>query len=306
MSHKDLLLEKGIGKTYIEKLSSKYKVFLKSNEIKDPYSYEAIEDFSVWLIMQVYATSSASSWRIYRNAFKKICEFSELHVHVDNASTFVTQVKTKNVGRKRKRYLDVAVMRKLLSAINSSSSKYKQVIIDWIKATEMVGLRPNEWEHSTIFTPDGHIPVLKAYNTKKSVESKRNLAEFRFIPLSHLDEYQVDIISNFMSKFKALIKIHGYDKAFDYLRCTLKYYVDLTCTYSETATSGMSIYSARDQFCLNMRASLDDPELISYFMGHTDVERQKRSYGNITHGKKTPTPIDARGFLARNNLHKFE
>lgn len=307
MSHKALLVQQGVGSVYVDKLSSKFKFFLNEKGIDNPiYNYGLIEEFTVWLIKEVYTTNSASSWRIYKNAFKKICEFSKLHQHLENASAFAKPAKSKKLERKRKRYLDISDMRKLLASINSSNSKYKIVLVDWIKATELVGLRPNEWEHSSIISPDGHTQVLKAYNTRKSVISQSDLPEYRYIPLSHLDEHQVEVIARFMSKFKALIKMGSYKDSFELLRSSLKYYVDRTFVHADGETSGISIYSARDQFCLNMRVSLDDNELVAYFMGHTDNERQRRSYGKINNGKVIATPIDARAYLERHDLHKFQ
>lgn len=306
MSHKEPLIEQGVGQVYIDKLASKFKLFLKENGTTSTvYDYALIEDFTVWLIKEVYTTNSASSWRVYKNAFKKICEFSNLHHHLDNASAFSKPTKRKKQERKRKRYLDISDMRKLLSNINSSDSKYKAILIDWLKSTELVGLRPNEWEHSSIISPDGHTQVMKIYNTRKSILAKSGLPEYRYIPLSHLDDHQIEMIARFMSKFKALIKIETYKGAFELLRSSLKYYVDRTFAFTDGNPSGISIYSARDQFCLNMRNSLDDPELVAYFMGHTDNERQKRSYGNINNGRITATPIDARGYLQEYNLHTF-
>jgi integrase len=306
MSHKAPLIEQGVGSVYVDKLASKFKLFLDESDLDSPaYTYKLIEDFAVWLIQKVYTTSSASSWRIYKNAFKKICEFSNLHQHLDNASAYAKPAKRKKQGRKRKRFLDITDMRKLLSIINASNSKYKVVLVDWIKSTELVGLRPNEWEHSSIISPDGHTQVLKAYNTRKSVISQCELASHRYIPLSHLDEHQVEMIARFMSKFKALIKMSSYKDAFELLRSSLKYYVDRAFVYTEDNNSGISIYSARDQFCLNMRASMDDSELVAYFMGHTDNERQRRSYGKINNGRVTATPINARGYLNEYGLHTF-
>ena len=262
ISHQELLINQGIGEAYIKKLASKFKAFLHTKEKECDYNYALIEEFAVWLITEVYATSAPSSWRIYKNAFKKICEFKDLNKHLDNASLYAKPVKTKRKGRQRKRYLDIVEMRKLLSAINNSSSKYKQILVDWIKATELVGLRPNEWEFSSIVSPDGNTQVLKAYNTRKSITSQEKLPKYRYIPISHFDEHQIEIIVRFMSKFQALIKIHTYQDAFELLRMSLRSYVNLTSDYSEEPTSGISIYSAREQFCLNLRVSLDDEDLI--------------------------------------------
>lgn len=117
-----------------------------------------------------------------------------------------------------------------------------------------------------------------AVETAKQHRSEENRDEkvVRYIPLSHLDEHEMDIITKQITAASAFAAGGQYEKAYQGVR-NLLYRATLSCF--PNSKQSIDLYSARHEFAANLKASSISDKALAYLMGHKTESTARNFYG---------------------------
>ena len=183
---------------------------------------------------------------------------------------------------------------KLTAKINRSKGQYEQLILTWIEATRITGIRPKEWIQSVMITKEHEgrqFKILKVMNAKNS--NGRTFGKFRHIVLMDLTDHEMFNITTMMTYVETIQKEEGtleksqvaWDKIYQACRRRL-HYLDTKARPNSKKT--ITFYSARQQFSADLKANEIDEYEIAALMGHASIITADTNYGKKHHGKKGP------------------
>jgi len=198
----------------------------------------------------------------------------------------------KRTSAKKYKCLPESEYLKLTAKINRTNGKYDQMILAWIEATRIVGIRPKEWIQTKLIQKEheGKVyKILKVMNAKNT--NGRTFGKFRHIILQDLSDQEFFNITT-MITFVESIQIEkgglkearkAWDKFYHSCRRRLSY---LDQKSRPNAKKSITLYSARHQFAADLKANeIDDYEKAA-LMGHGSIITIDSSYGKKHQGKK--------------------
>lgn len=201
--------------------------------------------------------------------------------------------KKQTSSQKKKNFSDIDWSKVLKKAkAKASHTKWAYKTAGFVKATIYTGLRPSEWPDSEYHSPytfdNGttakHVLVVK--NSKNT--NGRSHGEYRHIILDDMKKEQIHIITFHLEMAKHPTNPAGdeieYDKYYDGAR---KFLRSITKNEYPPSKPHPTIYSARHQFCSDLKHAGYSSAEIGALMGHAIGETSKQHYGKKRHGRKT-------------------
>jgi hypothetical protein len=270
----------------VERLFKQYNVEYKV-DLVESQSDQNLETFALWLSNARIKTLTNNTWKSYRSALNSvIINNDKFRAIIMNAKAPPASSLDRRGSRKRRKAVSNRQLTKMIGELSKSQSKYAADALRWIAVTLSVGLRPKEWLNANIMTKSGY-PVLSVMNAKRTQNDftdSQGILLRRNIPLWHLDEDEVNLIDEHISfmttEFSNMVEFEQY-----YER--LRGYINTVMNRSGATESGRSfgLYSCRQQFAANLKASDLNKKLKAYFMGHGDYKVMQNHYGATRAGK---------------------
>lgn len=254
----------------------------------DSLSYEDAINFVNYLVLHKRKTIKPKSWGLYRFAVRA-CLIHEDVADILAVRSFVKNKEIKSqTTSKRSNILTSRMLKELTDLLETSNSKYKDISINWMQSSLLTGLRPSEWLNASICYIDAE-PFLKVRNLRKGISSKETLSEHRYIPIFHLDNHDQDVITKNINLLKIISTSNAYENYYSGCRQLIQLYTQKIFG----ATSSISLYSGRQQFAANLKASGVPQDTIMKVMGHANTKTQRHHYSKKSNGEQIAFPIQA-------------
>lgn len=225
-----------------------------------------------------------STWRQYKYSVIYMAEKAgsadgheacELLKNSDQAPDLVKR-SDKGAGRKQK-YLSDYDLEFIENELKSRRGKIPTILITWLRAALLTGLRPQEWWYTRLVFTDNSEPALVVKNLKHT--NGRAHGEYRTVPLAHVDRAGLLQIKQMMRNSK----LYQYEKLYN--SCAM-----LLCKVREKSTTkkkrNVTLYSPRHQYIANLKASGKTDGEIGALSGHASGTTNKRHYGRRSSGRK--------------------
>ena len=250
-------------------------------------------DFVIWLL-SLKPTVKSSTWRVYRQAAYHFIEglpdddtdsaiqlldndITESDARAGSKSNIVTRTSHKTSAMKEKK-LPEEHFEKISAYLQfGSRSKLAPLLIEWMQATLLTGLRPIEWRATDIdtFVDDNGKKWTWLYVLNAKATNLRANGKVRTIDISDLDESNINLIRKMSSNGLRWYEDGVYDTMQSQVSQLLyttneKLFPNKAKTYA--------LYSCRHQFIANMK-SLMEPEEVSALSGHAVTKTAITSYG---------------------------
>lgn len=277
-----------VSKIYVERVERLFKQYQQETDVDllQHANVEALTTFAYWLAHKRILTCTPNTWRSYRSALIAVITHDKFReILLDAKPPSVTE-QPRRTSRKRAKHVSPKQLAKLTAYLSQSKSQYSEEASRWIAVTLCVGLRPKEWMNASIVYKHD-LPVLRVINAKRNENTftdSQGILLKRCIPLWHLDEVTIDLVSTHIDFVIDMFETIGqFEKYYERLR----HYIATSVMRSGYTVSGgrtFSLYTCRQQFACNLKASPIEKSLKAYFMGHKDYATMKNHYGKVRSG----------------------
>jgi hypothetical protein len=277
----------------------------------NPGQILATQDFRQWATTRLAPTITRATWKLYRAALAYVANThsTELSNYYRTLPSELSQPKpkarTKNrrTSSLRQRGITQAQLKNILAYFQqrppTPARTLAAALLKWGIAT---GLRPIEWAQSRVTEIDGRI-ALVVQNAKNS--HGRSIGPTRTLYLSQFTTEQIEAIralTDHAARHSKEQWRHLYASAQQALNRAHK----ALHPKSRNATRP-TLYSARHQCVLNMRAAGYPPDVIAAAVGHVSPQTATRNYGRRRNtgrtgrGAKPPLIVPAQSDVERVN-----
>lgn len=235
---------------------------------------ENIDALVAWLLTRLQPTIVRSTWRYYRAA---IVYYLQLHNHSLAAVTAVR--KLENTNCKQESFETSALKQKKLSnndieliasKLDPTKNKWDGLIISWLEAAVITGLRPSECE--TAVLKGDYLIVQNGKST-----NGRSFGVERVLNLSGLDECAYEAVEKFFHKLHYAIHVNEGNFEHIYTSCRMRLRW-ATVRLWPPKKKHPTLYSGRHQFSADMKNTLSIKE-IAALMGHGTDATATEHYG---------------------------
>lgn len=276
-------------------LFNEYAKWSKTTINPDHLSHNELISFGKYLVDNKRMTVKSKTWMNYRFCVLYCLKNDDFFDIVNVRSTVSNKEITARTSAKRSNVFSTEMLTRFHKKTLNSNSAYKQISFNWIQSTVLTGIRPKEWITATIeylFNGEAFIKV----NTIEKGVHLANWQPIRYLPIFHLDNHEQDIIRAHLNTIKIYANNDAYDKLYSSCRMLIQKYTTILFGDEES----VSLYSCRQQFAANLKASGISTECIMLVMGHSSEETQRHHYASRHHGELISFPEKAA--LKANNL----
>jgi hypothetical protein len=247
---------------------------------------ENIEALIDWLLTVLQPTIVKSTWRYDRAA---IAFYLQHHNHSFEVVSAVKKLENRNCkaesfetsALKQKKLSDNDI-ELIASKLNSVKNKWDGLLLCWLEAAVVTGLRPSEWE--TVLLKGDYLIVQNAKNT-----NGRSFGVERILNLSNLKEHHYEAIEKFLHKLHYGMRVNDGDFEFIYTSCRMRLR-RITAKLWPLKKKHPTLYSGRHQFCADMKNTLSMKQ-IAALMGHGTDATATEHYGKKRVGIKRENHI---------------
>ncbi|RJX30891.1 MAG: hypothetical protein C4516_09115 [Oxalobacter sp.] len=308
-------------RAYVSRYHALKKRFEKERGI-DNFSSDEVTAHLIFLKSEL----TMASWRVYKAAVLYVLEteYPDNEHAIDalrnESSSDLKKTSNKTSGKKDKR-VDLSAWAALSAGINrriENGHKHAKGLMHVLKATSLVGLRPNEWCFSSISKHQGSgRPVLRVRNSKHS--NGRANGEFREMFIDQLNEEEMQSIEGAL-KYCACQNPDEATKIQKALKNEFEATRSESITRTRQSQANLTLYSFRHQFIADAKKTFENLVLISALSGHSSTKTAFKHYGKRRSGRSlikvipTPESVEAvqkvtletyRQFLAKRRGNEF-
>lgn len=254
------------------------RLYNKTPDIVDP------RQVVIWLKFNTPELSH-NSFRQYKSAlmhyFTKVLKTPialEAAEHLMGLSGQLALRKTTKTSGKKAKNMNKNRFDQLLIHLHKENFKYDHIIICWLQAGLLCGLRPIEWRTAELIEHEGEL-ALKVLNAKST--NDRSNGTYRTLLLGDMSEDELNIVKQQLYNVKAnSFDEESYNKF--YLACSKR----LSMVNAALFKSGkhITLYSARHQFSANAKAAKMSTQEVAALMGHAVDETAVEHYGKAMFG----------------------
>lgn len=298
-----LELKFGRSDVYDKQVRSLIAQYERKNQSKFENTLTAALNFVNWVVKVKRAEVVSTTWNAYRSAIMAIMPHQ-----VIRQAIWVPSINGKRDVEKQKSSLRVKRLTdeqytEINSYLTSSTSKYAKPAQDLLFVMRKTGVRPVEVLDASLMSANGYsflkVKSVKKENRRYEGELLENKYPYRYIPLIHLDDTELQRLAEVTDHFRSIQSIDVWDKLYEGLRFTfLRTVKNLGLT---DAKSSYSFYSARQQFSADLKVTPLAPSLISKIMSHSNEKTIRNHYARKAYGKPLFSP-DARYEAIINEL----
>jgi integrase len=167
--------------------------------------------------------------------------------------------------------------------------RHANTLLTWLRANQLVGLRPSEWARSGLIEVDG-TPALRVANAKQT--NGRTNGAHRTLLLGQLTPAEIERIDDMLYMLVEMEKEPGYD--FRQHMNQLRVYMHaVTRRCLGTRTRYPSLYSSRHQFVADAKADRRNPDEIAALVGHGSDATAATHYGRTAKGNARNIKVSA-------------
>ncbi|WP_158933114.1 hypothetical protein [Acidisphaera sp. S103] len=234
-------------------------------------------DFATWLL-RLRPTLRSSSWRLYRAAALHMIrgmpgDEVEAAVALLKAPAPCPQPTVKRGSARKEKLVRKADLDRVLADLRvASRSRLAPVLIDWLWAGVLTGLRPGEWRAAAVVVEDGRV-LLITENEKAT--NGRGLGPTRTLDISAFSRRDLECVIR-MAAVGARWSVDG---IFADQQAQCGALLHQVCRRLWPGRErGYALYSCRHQFTSNAKAALPIEE-VSALLGHIATKTANRHYG---------------------------
>lgn len=280
-------IQLGRSAVYDQKFKSLANLF--ERQFKKPLTHDrpSMLDFAKWLTNTHIQTLSPKTWTLYKSSLKAIVHDKEFHELISISAVNKKADVVKRSSSKRVKELSEELFSKIVARIAKSDSKYADVTNRLLFVVRRFGIRPAEILNSSLITYGG-FRFLKVRSLKKENHFVHNQAvdnpyPYRYIPAVHLSDEDLRYVEATLHSFAQV----GSKEAFATLYESMRFVFMRACEKLRINTDdeSYSIYSARQQFSSDLKATLLDNHTRVLIMSHNKEETLRHYYGKKLNGK---------------------
>lgn len=237
--------------------------------------------FTTWLLHNVFSSVSDGSRRSYLTSIRKVTECDSFMSALSNESKGLPSPSSpKRPKSKSISWQEFAIIESYLKQISETPHSD---VADWLRSTILAGLRPSEWAQASIINSIDGL-VLRAPNTTKAEATPQgddyDIDEYRLIPLTNLDPADLNCLRRHLERALLNAALGEFEQWYNSVRLKL-YNISKLCFQDKPR---INLYSARHQYCANLKSAGYSPTTIGYLMGHKNTKTSRHSYGAKRHG----------------------
>lgn len=285
-----------IKKAYADSLKLKNSKFKNTSYYKDVdgKSFIGLDLYSTAAFFKLHWSGlSSSTIRAYRSSFIFFAEveFKAGNIDANDYKRFVVLLKSikttkdksvKLTSANKQKHLTPKDLKFLDVKLRDSKSKWGQPLRVWLRAGVLTGLRPIEWKTSVYDAESNSLIVKNAKNT-----NGRANGDFRTLNLNHLSDDDITVVKQqvlLANRFEST----GYWNDY-YNGCSnlIRYTSRKIWPYRKRRPT---LYSARHQYCADLKASGMRTVEVASLMGHATDETAAETYGRKVVGTKGRKP----------------
>jgi len=288
-----------MSKAYKEASNIKHKYINRSYQVKlneKVYTCLHLLDTAKWAYHNWSQNLRKDCWRQYRASFifygevlfksKKISEkeLNQIKEILRKTSGGDNKLLPSQTSSSKKKSISDDDLKELDLALAQSKNKWSNATRLWLRSGILTGLRPIEWSTAELIYYNGDT-ILKVKNAKAT--NGRSFGEYRHLNLSHMNEKEIEMITQNLNTAKKFYKNNMWDQYYQGCSNILRY------TFNKKFKSRrkrISLYSTRHQFSANMKASNCTKQEVAALMGHANDETAQSHYGKKRVGKNIVKP----------------
>lgn len=247
-------------------------------------------EFMSWFLVTQETRVKANTWRyqaaalfhVLENEYREDSE-EALGMLARHERARATTVRSSVLSKRKRLPEDEHI--DLIADLQAVPSDYKDLTIHWLQVTLDLGLRPVEAGTTREeIAADGEVIIV--VRNAKATQGRGGEGGERRLGLGEFAEHDQARLRTFLRKMRDLTEAGFYQTSYEscrklLLKASRRLWPERKTTYS--------LYSARHQFCANMKYQREKPE-VSVGMGHGAERTAIRSYGKRRHGRKVPLP----------------
>lgn len=280
-------LQFGRSLVYDNKFNSLVNQFKKETGKSLGETKKELSVFIGWVVDNRRPALSYNSWILYRSALSAIIHDSELKKLLNVPPINKRSDMPKNSTAKRAKRLPDTAYAAIVSYLRGSASKYSDITERLLFVCRKLGVRPAEIMESSIINFNGHsflkVRSLKKENRVFKNDLVVNKYPYRYVPMIHLNDDEKVYLESTLRSFSTIETKEIFDGVYEAIRfCFLRAVKNLNLS---TAQSSYSMYSARQQFSADLKATQISKPLKSMIMSHNDEATIRHHYARTSDGK---------------------
>lgn len=286
----DIIL--GRSSVYDTKFKSLVAEYEKKNSKVFSHTKASLMEFAAWLVSEKMPTLSAKTWTLYKSALRAIVQDKEFVDYVSVNSVNRKADIVKRTSSKRVKSMPDVIFAQIQARLNQSNSKYADVTNRLFFVVRKFGIRPAEILDSSIVEYKGY-KFLKVKSLKKENhfflnEEVNNKYPFRYVPAIHLGDDELSYVESTIASFSTISSSEIFDNLYYGIRKTFLAVCEKLKINSDE--SSYSIYSARQQFSADLKATQLENSTRIMIMSHNEENTLKNFYGKKSLGKALFAP----------------
>ena len=284
--------------TKTEKTKSNYikRALLLSKrvgEIYNNFDYADPRQIAAWLKQNRFEFSR-NTFRQYKSSliyyFVSVLKTPEAYEAAEFLLPLTSELsikKSTKTSAKKSKHISQTNFDKLISYLLSTKHKYAMIVIYWLQAGLLCGLRPSEWNNTELVDYNG-LPSLEVANGKNT--NGRANGKKRILILSKLTNEELEIIKQHLYNIKSQnLSNEEFDGFVN--RCGSFLSVANKTVFGDKRKH-ITLYSSRHQFSANAKASNLSKSEVAALMGHAVDNTAILHYGKKKFGKKSAIRVE--------------
>ena len=281
-------------------------------------------EWVTWLLSRK-PTLKSSSWRVYRQAAlhclegfpgdtgRAIALLENDIIDVSRPPAVPEVGSPRRTSAQKERRLPIEDFEKLETFLSRfSRSKLAPVVVDWLRAGILTGLRPSEWRATDLEvqpdpkSPRGRRAWLYVLNAKAT--NGRGTGVARTLDISAFTDRDLDYVRRMSDRGRTWLEEGAYSEMQSNCAATLQ---GATARIWPTRGRSYSLYSCRHQAISNWKVILK-PEEIAAIVGHGVTATAAEHYGKRRSGWATehipvpPQPVEEELRQVRATMRRFD
>lgn len=283
----DVVLFYGRSDVYDSKFKTLLGLFSKNTGLPEPKLRHEFITFARWVVDSHRLTLSAASWNLYKSCIKAILVDDEIKRIVSVKSANGKKDIVKRSSAKRVKSMPDDVLMKIMRYFKASESKYADVTMRLLFVIRKLGIRPAEIMTCEIITYKGFrffkVRSLKKENHHYQDTGISSEYEYRYVPMLHINTDEIPYIETTLRSFNQIASKEIFDSLYESIRqCFHRACKNLNLN---DIHSGFSLYSARQQFSADLKATPLSTKLRSLIMSHNEEGTLRHHYAKTSLGK---------------------
>ena len=294
----------GNSKSYDRQFSSLIRQYKRSG-LEPDGSLKGWLEFCDWLIKTKCPVVSPASWMAYRSAVASLLPQQEIVNRISVAPINKKSDVEKKNSAKRVKSLKISDYSKIRKHLSNSRSKYAPILNALLFVIRNTGIRPSEILGSDVIKYDKYqlmkVKTAKRDNHSFAGEIISNPYPFRYIPLVHLSDEEIQQIRTTVSAFSGVDSIESFEPLYESMR--VLFYNTIGAIGLRDTDKSYSLYSARQQFSADLKATTMSTQLRTMIIGHKEDKTMRHHYARKSDGVQLFLPNPE---LEKQLLNAFE